>query len=60
MVRDKIAVPAPHDGREQYGSMLRRAFPLGVGSFEGLDGHLEAIGARNNMDPEQGKILGSR
>ncbi len=38
MLRERIGGSVPHDDREQYGSVLRRAFPLGLRSFEGLDG----------------------
>jgi hypothetical protein len=36
MVRHVIGGATPHDDREQYGPVLRRAFPLGLISFEGL------------------------
>ncbi len=44
MVRERIGGSVPHDDREQYSSVLRRAFPLGLRSFEGLDGCLGASG----------------
>ena len=31
----------PSDGREEIGKFLRRAFPLGLASFEGITSQLE-------------------
>lgn len=45
MIRQVIGGSTPHDDREQYGSVLRQAFPLGLHSFEGLDLRLGSEGA---------------
>lgn len=61
MLRQTIGATVPHDGREQFGSMLRRAYPLGLRSFEGLDEYFGASGPEYRMEePQQANILGSR
>lgn len=62
MVRKTIGRIAPHaDGREEFGSMLRRAYPLRLRSFEGLDEYFGASGPEHRMEePQQANILGFR
>ena len=58
MLREAIGGTVPNDGREQFGSMLRRAYPLGLRSFEGLDEYFQARGAEYRMEePQQANVL---
>ena len=41
MTRRRTVWATPRDDRQQVGRLLRRAFPLGVGSFSGLPDALQ-------------------
>jgi hypothetical protein len=61
MARELIGGTTPHVDREQYGSVLRRAFPLGLHSFEKLDLDSPANGPGSGMETRKhAKILDFR